>query len=171
MRTEFNTSELTGAKFTDVKLIDVKLTMLDLEKTVFENCTFNGVDFKYCDLRGLCLDGLTFIGVKFDSSTLNEVTFKGATLRNVSFRPAFALTNKYYRAIKTINFDGAMMDKLTYAALKGLGSICQRLRLFKGIKLDRTLRTRKAMAFSPQPSKRQGISVKSYHRSPQKDRV
>jgi uncharacterized protein YjbI with pentapeptide repeats len=79
------------------------------------------VDFKYCDLRGLCLDGLAFIGVKFDGASLNEVTFKGATLRNVSFRPAFALTNKNYLAMKTIHFDGAMMDKLTYAALKGLG--------------------------------------------------
>jgi len=121
VRTEFSTSELTGAKFTDSKMVDVKITMLDLRKTTFENCTFSGVDFKYCDLRGLSLDGLTFIGVKFDRSTLNEVTFNGATLRNVSFIPAFALTNKYYRAIKTIRFDGASMDKLTYAALKGLG--------------------------------------------------
>ena len=120
VRTEISTSELTGAKFTDVKLVDVKLAMIDLRKTVFENCAFNGVDFKYCDLRGLCLDGLTFIGVRFDRSTLNEVTFKGATLKNVSFLPTFALTNKYYRAIKAICFDGAMMDKLTYAALKGL---------------------------------------------------
>ena len=79
------------------------------------------MDFKYCDLRGLSLDGMTFIGVKFDKSTMNEVTFKGATLRNVSFRVAFALTNRNYLALKTINFDGAMMDKLTYAALKGLG--------------------------------------------------
>jgi uncharacterized protein YjbI with pentapeptide repeats len=121
VRTEFSTSGLTGAKFSDVKLVDVKLTTIDLRKTVFENCTFNGVDFKYCDLRGLCLDGLAFIGVKFDRSTLNEVTFKGATLRNVSFRPAFALTNRNYLAFKTISFDGARMDKLTYAALKGLG--------------------------------------------------
>jgi uncharacterized protein YjbI with pentapeptide repeats len=121
VRTEFSTSGLTGAKFTDVILVDVKLTTIDLRKTVFENCTYNGVDFKYCDLRGLCLDGLAFIGVKFDMSTLNEVTFKGATLRNVSFRPAFALTNRNYLAFKTLSFDGAMMDKLTYAALKGLG--------------------------------------------------
>jgi uncharacterized protein YjbI with pentapeptide repeats len=121
VRTEFKMPELTRVKFTDVKLIDVKLTLTDLRKTVFENCIFNGVDFTLCDLRGLSLDGLTFIGVKFDKSTLNEVTFKGATLRNVSFRPAFALTNKNYLAMKTINFDGAMMDKLTYAALKGLG--------------------------------------------------
>jgi uncharacterized protein YjbI with pentapeptide repeats len=121
VRTEFSTSGLTGAKFTDGKLVDVKLTTIDLRKTVFENCTFNGVDFKYCDLRGLSLDGMTFIGVKFDKSTMNEVTFKGATLRNVSFRVAFALTNRNLLALKTINFDGAMMDKLTYAALKGLG--------------------------------------------------
>jgi hypothetical protein len=121
VRTEFNTSELAGAKFTDVKLVDVKLTMLDLRKIVFENCSFSGVDFKYCDLRGMSLDRMTFIGVKFDKSSLNEVTFKGATLRNVSFHPAFALTNKNYLAFKTIQFDGASMDKLTYAALKGLG--------------------------------------------------
>jgi uncharacterized protein YjbI with pentapeptide repeats len=121
MRNNFSTLGLDGAKFIDVKLTDVKLTMTDLRKAVFENCAFHGVDFKYCDLRGHCLDGLAFIGVKFDRSALNEVTFKGATLRNVSFRPAFAITNKNYRAMKTINFDGAMMDKLTYAALKGLG--------------------------------------------------
>ena len=121
MRTEFSTSELIGAKFSDVKLVDARLNMTDLTKTVFENCTFDGVDFKYCDLRGQHLDGLIFIGVKFDRTDLKEATFKGATLKNVSFTPAFALTNKYYRALKTINFDDAMMDKLTYAALKGLG--------------------------------------------------
>ncbi|MBI2331617.1 MAG: pentapeptide repeat-containing protein [Chloroflexi bacterium] len=121
VRTEFSTSDLTGAKFTDVKMVDVKLTTTDLRETVFENCTFSGVDFKYCDLRGQSLNGLSFIGVKFDRSTLNEAAFKGATLKNVSFFPVFALTNKFYRAIKTINFDGAMMDKLTYAALKGMG--------------------------------------------------
>ena len=122
VRTEFNMSELSGAKFTNVKLVDAKLNMLDLTKIVFENCTFDGVDFKYCDLRGQRLDGLTFIGVKFDRSSLNEATFKGATLKNVSFH-SFTWTTwskKYYRAIKTINFDGATMDKLTYAALKGM---------------------------------------------------
>lgn len=122
VRTEFSKSGLSGAKFTDAKLIDVKLTMTDLRKTIFENCVFNGVDFKYSDLRGLCLDKQTFIGVKFPKAALNEVTFNGATLKNVSFRSPYALTNKYYRAIQTIRFEGAMMDKLTYAALKGLGA-------------------------------------------------
>jgi uncharacterized protein YjbI with pentapeptide repeats len=122
VRTEFSTSELNGAKFTDVNLVDVKLTMLELGKTVFENSTFSGVDCKLCDLRGLCLDGLTFIGVKFGDAALNEITFKGAILKNVSFAPPFSLTKKYYNAIKTIRFDGATMDKLTYAAVKGLGA-------------------------------------------------
>ena len=122
VRTEFSKSGLIRAKFTDAKLIDVKLTKTDLRKTIFENCVFDGVDFKYSDLRGLCLDGQTFINVKFPNAALNEVSFKGATLKNVSFRSPYALTNKYYRAIQTICFDGAMMDKLTYATLKGFGA-------------------------------------------------
>lgn len=122
IRTEFSKSDLSRAKFTDVKLTDVKLTTTDLRKTIFENCIFSGVDFEISDLRGLCLDGQTFIGVKFGKAALNEVTFKGATLKSVSFTPPFSLTKKYYNAIKTIRFKGAMMDKLTYASLKGMGA-------------------------------------------------
>lgn len=120
VRTELSKLGLNGAKFTDVKLVDVKLAMADLTKTTFKNCIFDGVDFKSSDLGGLCLDEQTFIGVKFDKAALNKVTFRGATLKNVSFRPTSVLTNKYFRAIKTICFDNAMMDKLTYAALKGM---------------------------------------------------
>jgi uncharacterized protein YjbI with pentapeptide repeats len=74
------------------------------------------VDFRYSDLRGLCLDGQTFTGVKFDETTLNDVTFKGATLKQVSFRAA------YMSRKKAIGCDGATMDKLTYAVLKGMGA-------------------------------------------------
>jgi uncharacterized protein YjbI with pentapeptide repeats len=122
VRTNFSTLELTQAKFTFVKLIDVKLILTDLRLTTFENCIFDGVDFKTSDLTGLCLDEQTFLGVKFGEAALNEVTFRGATLKNVSFTPPWSLSKKYYRAIKTINFDGAKMDKLTYASLKGLGA-------------------------------------------------
>jgi uncharacterized protein YjbI with pentapeptide repeats len=123
VRTEFSTSDLARAKFSDVKLIDVKLNMLDLKETIFENCIFSGVDFKYTDLRGARLDGQTFMGVKFDNAALNDASFRGATIKNVSFMAPFTWTSwskKYYKAIKTICFDGATMDKLTYAALKGL---------------------------------------------------
>lgn len=122
VRTEFSASGLDGATFTDAKLVDTKLTKTDLRKTVFENCVFDGVDFKYSDLQRQCLDGQTFIDVKFHNTALTDASFKGATLRNVSFRATYALTNKYYRAIRTIRFDGATMDKLTYAALKGIGA-------------------------------------------------
>lgn len=122
VRTTFSMSG-DGAQFIDVNLINVRLTKADLRKAVFENCIFNGVDFSYCDLRGLSFDGQTFIGVKFDKSALNDVSFKGATLRNVSFTVPFSVTNKSYRAMKTICFDGASMDKVTYASLKGLGGI------------------------------------------------
>ena len=121
VRTSFSTSGLEGAEFVDVKLTDVKLIICDLRRTIFERCIFNGVDFKTSDLTGLSLDGQTFISVKFGEAALEKVTFRGATLKNVSFTPPWSLTKKYYRAIKTICFDGAMMDKLTYAALKGLG--------------------------------------------------
>jgi uncharacterized protein YjbI with pentapeptide repeats len=121
VRTNFSASGLVGAKFIGVKLTDVTLTKTDLRKTTFESCTFLGVNFKYSDLRGLRLDGQTFIGVKFDQVALNDVSFQGATLKNVSFRLAFIWSNSN-RTMKSIHFDGAMMDKLTYAALKGLGA-------------------------------------------------
>ena len=123
VRTNFSMVGLAGARFIGVKLTDVNLTMIDLRKTIFESCTFNGVDFKQSDLRGMSLDGQIFIGAKFDESALNEVSFKGATLKNVSFLSAYtwhSWSKKYYRAIKTICFDDAKMDKLTYAALKGM---------------------------------------------------
>lgn len=121
VNTEFSKSDLSGVRFSNTKLTRVKLTKADLRTTRFENCVFEGVDFKYSDLSGICLDGQTFTDVWFTNAALSNASFKGATLRNVSFRAQYALTNKYYRALQTICFDGAMMDKLTYAALKGVG--------------------------------------------------
>lgn len=119
VRTTFKMSG-QGAAFADASLTDVNFIKSDLRKTTFERCTFNGVHFNYCDLRGLCLDGRSFTGVRFDKSALNDASFKGATLTNVSFTPPFSVTNKSYLAMKTISFDGAMMDKITYATLKSL---------------------------------------------------
>ena len=120
VRTNISKSGLVDAVFKDAKLVDANLSMNDLRKTTFKNCVFDGVDFQYCDLRGLCFDKQTFISVKFDKSALENTTFKNATLRNVSFLSGFTFSKKFYRAIKTICFDGAMMDKLTYASLKGM---------------------------------------------------
>jgi len=120
VRTNFNKVGLVGATFIGVKLTDVKFNYTDLRKTTFERCTFLGVDFHYSDLSGLRLDGQTFIGVTFDLPALKDVSFQGATLKQASFRPVGLWSMK--RAIQSIHLDGAMMDKLTYAALKGLGA-------------------------------------------------
>lgn len=109
-----------GAQFIGATLTDVHLTKTDLRKTIFEQCVFNNVDFNHCDLQGMRFDGQTFTGVQFNKCALKDASFRGATLRNVSFILPFSLTNKSYLAIKTTCFDGATMDKLTYAALKGL---------------------------------------------------
>jgi uncharacterized protein YjbI with pentapeptide repeats len=119
VRTDFSMSGLTGTRFADAALTDVVFRMTDLRRTVFEGCTFTGVDFSYSDLRGLDLDGAAFTSVRFDRAALEGVTFRGATLRDVSFR---AWNRKYRTAIRTVIFDGARMDKLTYAGLKGLGA-------------------------------------------------
>jgi len=120
VRTAFSASGMDGAKFIGVKLTDVKFSTNDLRKVTFEGCAFLGVDFHYTDLSGQRLDGQTFIGVKFDLPALKNVSFQGATLRNVSFRPVGIWSQK--RAIQSIHFDGALMDKLTYAGLKGIGA-------------------------------------------------
>jgi uncharacterized protein YjbI with pentapeptide repeats len=120
VRTHFSSSGLDGAKFTGVTLTDVKFTTTDLRKTIFERCIFLGVNFRYSDLSGQRLDGQTFIGITFGLPSLKDVSFQGATLRNVSFRPVGFWSQKH--AIESIHFDGAMMDKLTYAALKGIGA-------------------------------------------------
>jgi|SRR5579883_90213 len=120
VRTNFKSSGLDGARFSGVRLTDVKFTTSDLRKTIFENCTFIGVDFHYSDLSGQRLGGQTFIGVSFDWPALKDVSFQGATLKQVSFRQTGIWSLK--RAIQSVRFDGAMMDKLTYAALKGIGA-------------------------------------------------
>lgn len=119
VRTTFNISG-HGAKFMEVSLLDVRLIKTDLRNTRFEKCIFNGAAFSLCDLRGLIFDGQTFTGVKFDRSAMKDVSFRGATLKNVSFTPPFSLTNRAGLDMQTICFDGALMDKLTYASLKGL---------------------------------------------------
>ncbi|MFD6158118.1 pentapeptide repeat-containing protein [Nocardia sp. NPDC060256] len=119
VRTDFSTSGLIETRFVDAALTDVRLRNTDLRHTVFQGCTFTGVDFSGSDLRGLKLDASTFVSVNFEKTALENVSFRRATLRDVSFR---ALTKKYRAAIRTVNFEGALMDKLTYAGLTGLGA-------------------------------------------------
>lgn len=122
VRTGFNASDLTRAAFINVEFVDVKFTRMDLRKTIFEHVVFRGVDFKASDLTGVCFDGMVFTDVTFDNVGLQKATFKGAVFQNVSFRASLAITNRFYRNLKQASFAGATMDKLTYAALKGMGA-------------------------------------------------
>lgn len=119
VRTEFSMSGLVGVRFADTALVDVAFRKTDLRQTVFERCTFTGVDFSVSDLRGLNFDGAVFTSVKFDKAGLEGVSMRGAILRDCSFRGGWS--NRYYKTLKTIDFTGARMDKLTFAALKGFG--------------------------------------------------
>ena len=119
VRTDFNMSGLNGVRFADAALTDVAFRKTDLRKTVFERCTFTGVDFSLSDLRGLDFDGAAFTSVKFDRAGLEGLSMRGAILRDCSFRGGWS--KRYYKALRTVNFDGARMDKLTFAALKGFG--------------------------------------------------
>ena len=65
-------------------------------------------------------DSSALPGAKPDACTVAAF----AASCQVSFLAAqtwLSWSKKYYRALKTIHFDGARMDKLTYAALKSLG--------------------------------------------------
>lgn len=118
---DFSMSSLFGTLFMGTRFNDVKIQKSDLRKTIFEDCSFTGVDFSYSDLSGQILDGMSFNQVSFNYSNLKEVSFKGANLQDVSFQAPLAITNKYYKTLKTICFEGATIDKLTYARLKSLG--------------------------------------------------
>jgi uncharacterized protein YjbI with pentapeptide repeats len=119
VRTDFSQSGLSGVKFAGAALVDVKFRMTDLRRVEFANCTFTGVDFTMSDLRGLNFDGATLTSVRFERAAVAGATFRGATLRDVSF---YGTSRKYRSAIRTVAFDGARMDKLTYAGLTGMGA-------------------------------------------------
>ncbi|MGG4108855.1 pentapeptide repeat-containing protein [Paenibacillus lautus] len=62
-----------------------------------------------CNVSGISFDNLTLKGAKFDYSDLKDASFRNAFLINVSFKSE----------LKKVIFDGATMDKVTYAILKG----------------------------------------------------
>lgn len=126
---KFNCSDLRGSDFSDsyiknssfkscdlqdaicdgADLSAAKLTTSYLRKSNFQGSILNNADFTSCDLSGACFDNLIFIGTILKHSRLKETSYKNAVFHNVYF--------KWAEVKKTI-FDGAAMDKLTYATLK-----------------------------------------------------
>lgn len=107
---QFSSSDLQSANFTKADLTNVVITGSALKGVNFTDATLVDTEFVGCDMSGISFDGLSLNGVIFNKSSLKNATFRQARLHNVSF---------HHTAVKHTVFDGAAMDKLTYALLKG----------------------------------------------------
>ena len=112
----FNMSDMRNVSFDSADLTGAKIKMCDLKDVTIKNCIFNNTDFNSSDLSGLCFDNLTLNGTVFEKTALVGTSFRNAVLRNVSFR------HVPKKGILRAVFDGASMDKLTYAILKGINA-------------------------------------------------
>ncbi|MET3699607.1 uncharacterized protein YjbI with pentapeptide repeats [Bacillus oleivorans] len=106
----FKSCDLRNVSFDGANLSGAKLSKTDLSKTSFKNSMLDNTDFSYSNLSGVQFDNQTLNGTIFYSAGLKGASFKNAVFRNVSF--------KYASGCNQVNFDGATMDKATYAVLK-----------------------------------------------------
>jgi uncharacterized protein YjbI with pentapeptide repeats len=109
----FLSSDLTSVKFDGANLTGAKFNTAALKGASFDRCVLTQTHFHTSDLSGVRLENLTLEGTIFEKTALDGTSFKNSVLRNVSFR-----NTKVRKAI----FDGATMDKVTYAVLKGYGA-------------------------------------------------
>ena len=117
---DFSGADLTGSSFKYANLRDVKFHGADLtkaefigsnlENTSFQDCVLDGTEFRYCNLAGVSFDNLTLNG-----TILNGVALKGTTFKNTVFRNIVIKRTDF----KSVVLDGTIMDKLTYAVMKG----------------------------------------------------
>ncbi|WP_366924508.1 pentapeptide repeat-containing protein [Metallumcola ferriviriculae] len=105
----FKYSDLRNAIFDGADLTGAKIIASALKDASFKNCVLNNTVFNSSDLSGVCFDDQTLIGTVFKNTGLAGTSFKNAILRDVIFKTD----------VKKTVFDGATMDKLTYALLKG----------------------------------------------------
>jgi BTB/POZ domain-containing protein KCTD9 len=108
----FKHSALNGVRFDGANLTGAKFHTSDLRNASFTGCVLENTSFRGTELSGVSFDNQTLLGTIFDDAALKGTTFRNAVLRNVSFKTE----------VKKAIFDGATMDKLTYAILKGYGA-------------------------------------------------
>ena len=110
---QMDKSDVKGSDFTKANLTNTRLKMVNLGDVNFEGANLTNTDFSNSDIRGVSFEGQTLVGAIFNNMSkkgLKGTSFKNATLRSVSFHHSDA---------KEATFDGATVDKLTYASLKG----------------------------------------------------
>lgn len=105
----FKSANLENVRFDKTNLTGAKFSSANLKKATFAGAILDHTEFRWSDLSKVCFDNQTFNGTIFDYSNLKGATFRDAVFRNVSFKSE----------VKKAIFDGAMMDKVTYALLKG----------------------------------------------------
>jgi uncharacterized protein YjbI with pentapeptide repeats len=105
----FKCSNLDNSKFDGANLTGATFDKSNLKGASFNHSILDQAVFKSSELAGVNFDGQTFVGTVFDYSGLRGTSFRGAAFHNVSFRTD----------VKKAIFDGATMDKATYAILKG----------------------------------------------------
>lgn len=110
----FAASDLQDAKFHRTNLTETNFKASALHGATFESAILFGTDFRHSDLAGISFDNQELEGVIFNSASLKKTSFRNTTLHNVSF---------HHADVKHAIFDGAKMDKVTYALLKGAGSV------------------------------------------------
>ncbi len=108
----FKCANLTDCSFDGADLTDTEFNKSDLRRSRFENAKIGNTSFNLSDLKDASFEGLKIMNANFDYAGLKKTNFKNTILINVSFKTD----------VKKTVFDGAMMDKLTYAMLKGFGA-------------------------------------------------
>jgi uncharacterized protein YjbI with pentapeptide repeats len=110
----FEQSNLQGAAFDGSDLTDATFHEASLAGASFKNCKLHNTAFKRTDLSDVSFEGQALIGTAFIGTSLKNTSFKNAVLRNVTFEDI--------RQGKKATFDGATMDKLTYAIVASFGA-------------------------------------------------
>jgi BTB/POZ domain-containing protein KCTD9 len=105
----FKCGNLENVKFDRANLSGTKIEKSNLKGASFSDSILDGTSFKYSDLAGISFDNQKLNSTIFDYSGLKGTSFRNTELRNVSFKTD----------VKKAIFDGTIMDKLTYAILKG----------------------------------------------------
>lgn len=108
----FKASALSNVRFDGANLSGAKFIASDLRNASFTGCKLDNTTFHSSNLEGVSFDNLTLVGTSFDSAGLKNTSFRNTVLRDVSFKTE----------VKKAIFDGAKIDKLTYAMLKGYGA-------------------------------------------------
>src|SRR6266496_1225312 len=106
----FDSSDIQDVVFKDANLTAAKFNRCALRGVNFQDATLDNTQFNQSDLGEVSFDGLTLSDTAFDGSSLKKTTFKNTILLNVSF---------HHSEVKHATFDGATMDKITHALLKG----------------------------------------------------